>query len=396
MAFFDFLKPKWSAVKMSDDDRARQFWILKRGTSYTAWKRCRDAYAMYVELMERQCREEPVGRMNERALARDRIAYQKLIADGVIDSFDMSQIENWDSNITKWTSATYANALNGVALFDKGLALLKQGDRSVFQHTSRGLFEDAYNRAHREYEDVYLGGPRGDKSLVFYGKYVLAMKAALQWSAEQVGLAAGGVQCAMANMSAPAIWEETREVYDPLEKRKKQVIGTSELWKQEAFHLRELPLVPQPVNEVFVRTGEACLAFGIYEAQVKDGLMVYMCAGADALRYGEPCSHPGGGQPITWRLIWEDDRYLDGTIPPEEADYYPEELSPPDFSRFVGDELEDDWRPDDLIVSRTGEPAARTGRWAARDDLGGRIYWRKGDALPPNKGQSTEWVYAGT
>jgi hypothetical protein len=395
MSLFDFLKPKWTAVNMGDDDRARQFWLLKRRTSVSAWQRCREGYAAYVDLLERQCKEEPVGRMSEKALAREKLAYQQLVTDGVVDSFDMGQIENWDSNITRWTSATYANALGGLALYDKGLALLKQGDRSVFQHTSRGLLEDAYNRAHREYVDVYLGGPKGDQSLVFYGKYVPAMKAALQWSAEQVGLAAGGIQCAMANMSAPAIWQETREVYDPFEKRKKQVIGTSEIWKREAFHLRELPRVPQPVNEVFVRTGEACPAFGIYEAQVKDGLMVYMCEGAEALRYGEPCSHPGGGQPVTWRLIWEDQRYLDGVIPPEEADYFPDVISPPDFSHFVGEELEDDWRSDDLIVLRSGEPATRTGRWAARDDLGGRVYWRKGDALPLNKGSPTDWVYAG-
>ena len=394
MALFDFLKPKWSAAKMSDDDRARQFWLLKRSTSYTAWMRCRDAYAVYVELLERQCKEEPVGRLGPKALAAYKVMVERWVRDGIFPADALNNIEN--DNTTDWTAGTYAHALGGVALYDKGLALLKQGDRSVFQHTSRGLLEDAYNRAYNEYVAIYLGGPKGDQSLVFYGKYVPAMKAALQWSAEQVGLAAGGIQCAMANMSAPAVWEETREVYDPFEKRKKQVIGTSEIWKRDAFHLRELPRVPQPVNEVFVRTGEACPAFGIYEAQLKDGLMVYMCEGAEALRYGEPCSYPGGGQPITWRLIWEDDRYLDGTIPAEEADYFPEDLSPPDFLRFVGEELEDDWRPDELIVLRSGEPASRTGRWAARDDLGGRIYWRKGDALPLHKGQSTDWVYAGT
>lgn len=68
---------------------------------------------------------------------------------------------------------------------------------------------------------------------------------------------------------------------------------------------------------------------------------------------------------------------------------------PPDFSHLVGEELENDWRQDQLIVLHTGEPATYTGRWAARDDLGGRVFWRKGDPLPSNKGQPTDWVYSG-
>ena len=56
------------------------------------------------------------------------------------------------------------------------------------------LLEDAANAAHHEYQAYYLGGPRGDNSLVFYGKYVPAMKAALQWGCEQIGFAADGLQ----------------------------------------------------------------------------------------------------------------------------------------------------------------------------------------------------------
>lgn len=394
MALFDFLKPKWSAVKMSNDDRARQFWLVRRRTSYTAWKRCRDAYAVYVDLVERQCKEEPVGRLGPRAFAAYKELVERWVRDGRFPPDALNNIE--DDNTTEWTADTYASAVRGLSLYDKGLALLKQGDRSVFLHNSRGILEDAYHCADRQYDMYVMGGRNGGDGMVYYGKYVAAIKAALEWASQEAGFFAGGLQSKMANMPAGVIWEDTREVYDPFEKRKKRSLGCSDEWKRDTFMLKELPPVPQPVDEVYVRTGEPCPVFGIYEAQVKDGLMVYMCAGAEAYRYGEPRWTPGGGQPITWRLIWEDDRYLDGTIPPEEADYYLEELSPPDFSRFVGEELEDDWRPDELIVLRTGEPATRTGRWAARDDLGGRIYWRKGDALPVNKGQSTEWVYAGT
>lgn len=61
MAQFDFLKPKWAASKMTTEDRARQFWLLPRQTIYSAWDRCRHAYAAFVELLEQQCKEEPIN-----------------------------------------------------------------------------------------------------------------------------------------------------------------------------------------------------------------------------------------------------------------------------------------------------------------------------------------------
>lgn len=393
MALFDFLKPKWSAGKMTAEDRARQFWLAQRRTSYTAWKRCRDAYAVYVDLLERQCKEEPVGRLGPKAFAAYKEMVERWVRDGRFPPDALNNLE--DDNTTEWSSSTYAHALGGLAMYDKGLALLKQGDRSVFQHNSRGFLEDAYHRADHEYQSYVLGGRNGGDGMVYYGKYVAAMKAALVWARHEAGFAAGGLQAAMANMSAAVLWEDTREVYDDREKRKKRILGCSDRWKQQTAHVKELPRVPQPLEEVIVRTGEACPVFGIYEAQVKDGLMVYMCAGAEAYRYGEPRWYPGGGQPITWRLIWEDQRYLDGNIPPEEAEYFPDSLTPPDFLHLVGEELETDWRSDDLIVIHSGESATRTGRWAARDDLGGVIFWRKGDPLPLNKGQPTDWVYSG-
>jgi hypothetical protein len=393
MALFDFLKPKWTAGKMTDEDRARQFWLARRRTSYTAWKRCRDAYAVYVDLVERQCKEEPIGRLGPRALSAYKAVVERWVRDGTFPADALNNFE--DDNTTEWTSSTYANALRGVALYDKGLAQLKQGDRSVFQHNSRGFLEDAYHHADHEYQMYVLGGRNGGDGMVYYGKYVPAIKAALEWASQEAGFSAGGLQAKMANLSAAVIWEDTREVYDATEKRKKLLIGCSDKWKRETSHLKELPRVPQPLEEVVVRTGEPCPVFGIYEAQVKDGLMVYMCAGAEAYRYGEPRGYPGGGQPITWRLIWEDTRYLDGHIPEEESTYFPDDLTPPDFSRFVGEELDLDWRSDELIVAHTGEPAVRTGRWAARDDLGGRVYWLKGDPLPLNKGQPVDWVYSG-
>jgi hypothetical protein len=160
-------------------------------------------------------------------------------------------------------------------------------------------------------------------------------------------------------------------------------------------HVKDLPRVPVPTEDVLVQTGEPCPVFGIYEPQVRDGMMAYMCQGQEAYRYGTPCSMPRAGTTVTWKLIWEDTRYRDGVIPEEEKDYFPEDNAPPDFSRLVDVELANDWNSSQVVVQRSGESARYTGTWASQDDLQGRIFWRQGDPLPLHKGTSIDWVYAG-
>ena len=392
MSIFDFLKPKWSAGQMTEDDRARRFWVLKAITSYTAWKRCRDRYAVFVDLVEKQCKEEPVGRLGAVAFAEYKAMVERWVRDGLHPPSSLNNLE--DDHRTDWTHSTYADALRGLSLYDQGLAILKTGDRGVFLHNSRGLLEDAYHHAEHEYR-AHFGGQRGFESVVVYGKYVPTMKAALLWAYENGGFCGGGLQPMMANLSAPQVWVPPRTERG-VRGGTITNIGTHAAQKEITTHLKTLPTVPVPTEDVLVQTGQPCPVFGIYEPLVKDGLMTYMCAGQEAYRYGERCDTPGGGNPVTWKLIWEDTRYLDGVIPDEEADYYPESNTPPDFSALVGEELIDPKVPLDQVASaRSGQPAQYTGTWAAMDDLGGRIFWKKGEPLPRHKGREVEWVYCG-
>jgi hypothetical protein len=392
MALFDFLKPKWSAGKMTDDDRRRQFWSYKKATSHTAWQRCRDRYAVFVDLVERQCKEEPVGRLGPTEFVKYKARVERWVKDGEFPPYALNNLE--DDHKTDWDASTYADVLRGLALYDKGLARLKQGDRSVFLHNSQGVLEDAYHAADRKFDIYYMGGPKGGDGMVFYGKYVAAMKAALLWANENGTFSAGGLQPMMANLSSPGVWKEPQPYTDDRGQRR-MTLGTRETLIRETAHLKELPPVPEPVEEVLVRTGEPCPVFGIYEPMVKDGVMTYMCQGQEAFRYGEPIYHPGAGQPVTWRLIWEDNRYVDGVIPADEYDYFPEPVSPPDFSSLLGEELIDEHPRDELVTARSGQSARFTGTWAAVGDLSGRIYWKKGDPLPQLKGREVVWVYSG-
>lgn len=79
---------------MTEECRARQFWQAQRRTSYTAWKRCRDAYAVYVGSVERQCKEEPIGPMGAVALERECIGIKILITRGVLPRMPCTAIPN--------------------------------------------------------------------------------------------------------------------------------------------------------------------------------------------------------------------------------------------------------------------------------------------------------------
>ncbi len=294
-------------------------------------------------------------------------------------------------NETKWTASTYADALRGLAAYDNGLTRLARGDRSVWVHNSRGVLEDAFNIAMHYYALIYQGGPKGGDGMVYYGKYVNAMRAALLWAMENDGFCAGGLEPAMANMSSASVWNETRRV-DFMGKKDKLILGTRDNLQRQTAHLKTLPEVPRPIEEVLVRTGEPCPSFGIYQPQVSDGLMAYMGQGQMALRYGEPAWSAGGGQAVTWKLIWADERYLDGRIPEEESDYFPAEQTP-DFLAWVGEEIPSDVPRDQLISLSSGEEASVSGTWAADVDLGGRILWPKGSKLPRHMGHDVLWIY---
>jgi Immunity protein 72 len=390
MAFFDFLKPKWSAGKMTEEDRQRRFWVIKSITSYTAWKRCRDRYAVFVDLLERQCKEEPIGRMGQAELNKKIATVKRLIEQGVLIPSDLNGIEN--DYFTEWSQSTYADALKGLVAYDKGLAQLAQGDRGVFMHNSRGLLEDAKNCADSKYMWYYQGGPKGGDGMVYYGKYVQAMKTALLWAVENGGFGAGGLQPMMANLSSGSVWQEPHFI--KFKDKPKRVQGTREFLQSRCAHLMSLPRVPTPSEERLVQSGEPCAVSGIYEPQVRDGLMTYMLEGQEAYRYGEPCLAPGGGDSVTWRLLWEDTRYLDGVIPDEEKDYYPP-LETPDLDAWVNMEEVIDNAPRDVVITaRSGELASYTGTWSAMDDLNGRVRWRKGEPLPLHHGRSVEWVFS--
>ena len=392
MAFLDFLKPRWSARKMTEDDRARRFWLLKATTSYSAWRQCRDRYAVFADLVRRQCAEEPLGRQGPQALARYIAAISSLIADGTIPPSERDNLE--DDGATDWTGGTCTEIVRTLGLYDEGLGRLGRGDRDALLHAGRTPLEKAATLAEHQFEIYYVGGRNGGDNMEFHGKYVPAIKAALLWASENGGFRGGPSERTQTHLSESDQWLKPRDLRDA-SGVKTAMPGTHAALQEATAHLQHLPRVPEPANDVRVYTGEPCPVFGIYEPQIRDGMMAYMCKGLPAWRYGTSPNMPRLGMGVTWRLVWQDDRYRDGLVPGEELDYFPGSEIPPDLSRLVGVDLPYDWRPDEHVVQRSGERARYTGTWVAQDASQGRIFWPEGDALPQHGQKSVDWRYKG-
>lgn len=350
MGLLDMFKSKWSAGEMTEDDRKKLFWYLKRKTSYTAWKREADAFDKFATVFEKQVREEPIAKAGEFSLE------------------DM----DWQER--------YREILKCQVLYEKALAQLKQGDRSVWLYNERGLMDDARTISMNWYVELVNHGQQGDH--FFDGKYVEAMTEAIKDFYPTV-YDTGYLQPNMAGGRAPEWWGEAMECIlnnEAYPRRLDMGVTPSKLAAYLKFP-NPLPEVPVAQNEVLIRTGDDAPVFGIYEPLVKDGCMNYLLQGVPA-----PFHRDAQGEKlsVTWKLIWEDDRYLDGHISNEEEAYFPPQPKPKALDTPVAS---------DLLSASTGQPCPKDGNWAVMNDLQGKATLQKGQPMPQYQGRDVLWVY---
>ena len=320
---------------MTEEDRKKVFWYLKRKTSYTAWKRESDAFDRFADIFEKQVREEPIATAGELSM--------------------------WDTN---WETS-YPEILKCQVLYEKALAQLKQGDRSVWLYNERGLFHEAWG-GHSWHEKLIYRVWTGDYK--FDGKYVSELTEAIE-RFFTVHQDVGYLQPTIEDVGMP----------DTFYKEKFE--ANSDLSREAVIFPAQLPDVPVPEEEILVRTGEEVPVFGIYEPQIKDGCMNYLHGGTTARPYDM-----SEKRPVTWRLIWEDTRYLDGHVSNEEDQYFPHQAMPPKVTpAFVGG---------DLISALSGQTCPKTGNWAVMNDLQGKAKLNKGDKMPQYLGRDVTWVWS--
>lgn len=353
MGLFDIFSNKWSAGKMAEDDRKKLFWYLKRKTSYTAWKREADAFDRFAEIFERQVKEEPIAKA------------------GKFDIYDT----NWER--------FYPEILKAQMLYEKALVQLLQGDRTIWLNNERGLMADAWTISQSWHSNLVVRRAEWHE-IALEGKYVKEMTDAIK-EFYRVSRDTGYIQPMMAGGRAHEWWGEALEcILNNEDFPRKPLPGFPAPEKMASYIKYPVPLpeVPIPKTEILVKTGEDVPVFGIYEPLMKDGCMNYLLQGVLPAPFARDAQ--GEKLPVTWKLIWEDTRYLDGQIPAEEHLYFPPEPKTETKSQPEA--------KNDLISAMTGQECPKTGFWVVMDDLQGKCFLEKSDIMPKHNGREVTWV----
>lgn len=325
------------AMLPSDMERGKIFYWLKKLSSLAAWKRILNFYRAWAET----------------AATSLRIAEER----------------GW-GNQTSLDSSEYLLILKHLAHCEEGVRRLSKGDKRVFKFDANGKFVMA-DRILSHWSEMLMRIDLGENSI--------KEKYTPHWEQFQTTLT-----------HACQAWGEcASEILEP------RYVGEPGLtmygrWIKKEFLTMpfpdHLPAVPDPFDNVFIRTNDWTPCSGIWEpidapkgseATLRSlfsrtpkpqppykivGTMNYLHGGSQAPQMTIETEKDTYDLYTTWRLLWRDDRYLDNTIPDEEANYKfttPKEIPP--HSRFATQETVRDWAETVGTVAHSAPPESVEG-----------------------------------
>ncbi|MDN7592380.1 Imm72 family immunity protein [Burkholderia seminalis] len=324
---------------MTDDaTRRRIFWLLQRLTSYSLWKRKRDAFAIFANEYE-------------------------------------NAVKTWPEDDPERVPADHLPTIFEVlAAYDRGLPELACGYRFVWQRgeplqyaVDRSNYLNAYFFPHYDYWE------RGAQFAPYPPK-VDALAQLLHASEYQME-------------SAP--FEPSSLNNDLAQLRSVGLLLSPNAYKNTFYTLpypvfpEALPEVPEPVGTV-IRSGEKVPCDGIWEpVAVEQSKLLGIVPVGDRSLHGNGCFNylirdirapnlrdDDARVPVKthWRLLWEDKRYADGIIP-DESQYFLEPPAP---------------LPDQETVAevRTGDRCPVSGEWQTDEYGGKKLHIEAGAAMP--------------
>ena len=310
------LKPQGPAPFTQPPERDRQalFWWLKRNTSYTAIAHNAKLWSTFAAEFEQWLR---------------------------------SQQEPPQEDIT-----TYKHIVDGQLCYERGLQQLKQGDRSVWrQGSSEGWLAKVNTGLIARRMDLY--GPPDE----YFEQYGLPLTMIRSYKA--------------AHEAAMAIpWDAW---YD----------GMGRPDNSARHLLMSLPFdtsLPEPHWEISFAPGKTSPKDGIYEQVDQTGHIVggmaYFIKGMKSapecwLEFGPNATNKDTNEYL-WRLLWEDTRYKDGSIPEEER-LYP---TPSDSLHPVLAP------PPQRLRCEAPNPCPREGWWHTPAQPGSRRFFKTGELMP--------------
>ena len=318
---------------MIDDLTKRKiFYCLKRASSYTAWKRAAEAYGEFAKQLEHT--------YSVIAIPEDSVIFNH---QNLID------------------------VLQGVVNYERGLAGLLAGDRSVFRWSSIGYLTNTYGSL-----GVWAKYLDTDEYILSYVSNLDVLQSTLRHATDK-SYDKGFVEPGMIDLPAPWFYGD---------------------WLKDEFAKypipADLPPVPPVNHAVHVKSRDVVPITGIYEPETLDGCMNYLIAGAPAPLYETATSD--NSFVVSWSLVWEDTRYQEdhfafGRIPPEEASYFPADkpaaVATAQPATVMGD----------MLISDTGQTCPKTGLWSIAERLDVTLSVDQGTEMPQFEGRNVTWVY---
>lgn len=343
----------------SDLERQQIFYWLKRISSITAWRRIFEYYKTWSSVTE--------------------------------DSVRTADENGWH-NDTSLPATEYALILKCLAHCEEGITRLSEGDKRVFKFDAHGEFVMAARMlSHwvKMLERIRLGENGIKKNTPLWAEFCQTLTLLAQaWG-----------ECAPTILESRYLEAPGRTIYGQWMRN---------LLKTMNFPNKLAP-VPDPIDNIFLRTGEQTPFSGIWEpvdapkpslislftkvARPQPpfkicGAMNYLHGGSRAPQISVETSDDNIDLDTTWRLLWRDDRYEAGTIPEEEAGYIfmkPDQVQPTAPPITVLNET---------IWSESGSDAQIGGKWLFESDLSVSIFLEKGEKLPLHQGRNVRWVHA--
>ncbi len=347
----------------NDEERRRIFYMLKKNSSYTAWAR--------------------VGKFHDQWMAVYTKAYEEARASNRDEYFF------WENRYIK-DCANYKG-------YAECLARLKKGDKRPFKFLGRfGYFYQALLPSHCWSTDIMR---------FEWGENELEETASPFWSEFDTALRQ---LCVEAELNY-ILEDRYTDVPAPIGLRGFR--GPNFLRNRTVLPDGKLPPVPDaPLPLRIIQTGDTVPCSGIWEpvkVEMSSGLMgmfkkpqipdsgdleldgtmnyLHVDSPAPTIAF-EADSLRRDGRPTFWKLLWRDDRYEDGTIPPEEADYQFRcpEFSPPPWTEFYPEEARNasGMSATERRSIPGGQSCTEAGWWFTPAKSGSRRFFKQGETMP--------------
>lgn len=344
----------------SDFERQQIFYWLKKVSSITAWRRIFEYYKIWAAATE--------------------------------NSWHEADERGW-RNKTSLPESDYVLILKALAHCGEGVLRLGKGDKRVFKFDANGEFIMA-------------------QRILFHWAEMLSR---IEWrenGIDQLHTPHWAGFCKTLTSTGQAWQECAMHVLEPLYSDEPGLTLYG-VWLEAELKIlpfpAELAPVPDPLDNTFVSTNEYTPCSGIWEPinlpkasllsmftrEPKPqppfkiaGAMNYLHGGSKAPQITVENATDNINLDTTWRLLWRDDRYKDGTIPEEESHYrfnMPKKLQEPRPAIWVADEI---------VWAETGASAPVAGKWLVESDANASVMLQKGEKLPLHQGRQVRWVFA--